>query len=142
MANKHTLKVKRVIKADRKTIFKALTEESLMEKWFFAGNEGWSATVNNTPEVGGNYKIDMHSPEETYSHEGEYREVIANEKLVFTWNSRAVQDTLVTITLRDAEGGTEIVLKHEFLPDEEMKKNHTAGWTEILVHFDEVISGG
>lgn len=134
------LEVKRVIGADPETIFKALTDQGIMQKWFYAGREGWSATVENDPRVGGAFKVDMHGENDTYSHEGVYREVVPNEKLVFTWNSQAVQDTVVTITLTEVDDGTEVVLKHEFLPNEEMKTNHTQGWTVILEHLDEVVT--
>ncbi|MBO6523760.1 MAG: SRPBCC domain-containing protein [Balneolaceae bacterium] len=131
-SNEHALEVSKIIDADKASIFKALTDNNIMEKWFFAGPDGWSATVEADVKTGGSYKIDMHSQEETYSHHGEYKEVIDNEKIVFTWNSQAVSDTVVTITLTDVEGGIEVKLVHDFMPNEEMKTNHTNGWTAIL----------
>lgn len=139
MAGEHDLTVKRVIDADRETIFKALTDQNIMQKWFYAGPDGWSATVKNDPAVGGAYRIDMHGDSETYSHEGEYTEIVPNSKLVFTWNSKAVRDTVVTITLTEVDGGTEVKLTHEFMPNEEMKKNHTEGWQQILIHLESVV---
>ncbi|MDZ7690946.1 MAG: SRPBCC domain-containing protein [Balneolaceae bacterium] len=138
--NNNKLTVKRVINADRKTVFEALTNSTIMQKWFYAGADGWSATVKNDPVVGGSYQIDMHGQNETYSHEGEYKEIVPNEKLVFTWNSKAVQDTLVTITLTEVKKNTEVTLTHEFLPNAEMKENHTKGWTQILTHLDNTIA--
>ena len=39
------------------------------------------------PRVGGRYRIEMHSPNgEPHNVGGAYREVVANEKLVFTWS--------------------------------------------------------
>ncbi|MDX1618960.1 MAG: SRPBCC domain-containing protein [Balneolaceae bacterium] len=133
------LTVKRVIDADRETIFEALTDQNIMQKWFYAGPDGWSATVENDASVGGSYRIDMHGENDTYSHEGVYREIVPNEKLVFTWNSQSVQDTVVTITLTEVDGGTEVSLRHEFMPNEEMKKNHTEGWTVILQRLENVV---
>lgn len=139
MAEDLELTVKRVIDADRETIFEALTDQEIMQKWFFAGPDGWSATVKNDASVGGEYQIDMHGENDTYSHEGVYKEVVPNEKLVFTWNSQSVQDTVVTITLADVNGGTEVTLRHEFMPNEEMKKNHTEGWKVILERLENVV---
>ncbi|MDR8390890.1 SRPBCC domain-containing protein [Aliifodinibius sp. S!AR15-10] len=139
--NNKSLTVSKVINADRETIFEALTNGEIMQKWFYAGADGWSATVENDPKVGGKYQIDMHGKNDTYSHEGKYKEIIPNEKLVFTWNSHAVQDTVVTITLSEVNGGTEVKLKHDFLPNEEMKKNHTEGWKQILIHLNSVVVG-
>ncbi len=131
-SNEHALEVSKVINADRPSIFKALTDPSIMKKWFFAGPDGWSSTVDANVIKGGMFKIDMHGEEETYSHKGEYREVIENEKIVFTWNSQSVTDTLVSITLKEVDGGTEVKLVHDFMPNKEMKTNHTNGWTTIL----------
>lgn len=131
-SNEHPLEVSKVINADRSQIFKALTNSSIMEKWFFAGPDGWSASVNANVIEGGKYTIDMHGEDVTHSHNGEYREVIENEKIVFTWNSQAVRDTIVTITLNEVDGGTEVKLVHDFLPNQQMKENHTNGWTAIL----------
>ena len=133
-----TLIVKRVINADPETLWEALTDQKLMQKWFYA-EEGMSATVENNPEAGGSFKIDMHGPENTYSHEGFYKELTPCEKIVFTWNSQFVSDTVVTIKLKEVDGGTEVKLVHEFMPNEEEKKSHTQGWTQILVNLDEAV---
>ncbi len=138
--NESTLTVKRVIDVDPETLFGALTDQEIMEKWFFASAEaGWSATVENDPKAGGHFKIEMHGPEDTYPHEGEYREIIPNKKIVFSWNSPYVTDTLVTITLNEVDGGTEVKLKHEFLPTAEETKKHKQGWTQILENLAGVV---
>ena len=141
MSDDSTLMVKRVIDADPETIWEALTDQQIMQKWYFAAEgEEWSATVSNEPSVGGSFKIDMHGPEDTYPHEGVYKEVVPNEKLVFTWNSQAVTDTVVTITLEEVDAGTEVKLVHEFIPTKKEKEAHTRGWTQILVNLEEVIA--
>lgn len=141
MSKESTLTVTRTINADKETIFQALTDEKIMEKWFFAGPDGWSATVKSKAAVGEKYKIDMHGENDTYTHTGEFREVVPNEKIVFTWNSKAVQDTVVTITITEQEGATEVKLVHEFMPNKEMIENHTQGWTVILGRLDNVVTG-
>lgn len=135
-----TLIVKRIIDADPETLWEALTNQQIMQKWFFA-EEGMSATVENNPEAGGSFKIDMHGQKDTYSHEGIYKELIPRRKIVFTWNSRFVSDTLVTITLKEVKSGTEVKLVHEFMPNDEMKQSHTEGWTQILANLDGVAVG-
>lgn len=140
MSNEHSLTVSKTINADKASIFKALTDESIMAQWFFAGPDGWSATVKNNAAVGESYEIHMHNGEgETYSHHGVYKEVVQNEKLVFSWSSQAVEDTLVTITLEDVEDGTEVKLQHDFMPNAQMVENHTNGWTAILERLNGVM---
>ena len=134
MANDRSLTVSKIIQADKATIYKALTDQKIMEKWFCAGPDGWSSSVKNRiTAVGEPYEIHMHNNNgETHSHYGEYKEVIPNEKIVFSWSSQAVENTLVTITLTDVADGTEVSLQHDFMPNEQMVQNHTNGWTVIL----------
>lgn len=141
MSNESTLTVSRTINANKKTIFEALTDENVMEKWFFAGPDGWSATVKSKAKVGEEYKIDMHGENDTYTHTGIYKEIIPHEKIVFTWNSQVVQDTVVTITLTEKGDATEVKLVHEFMPNQEMIENHTKGWAVILERLDHVVKG-
>ncbi len=141
MANDKSLTVSKTINADKATIFKALTDEEIMAKWFCAGPDGWSSTVKSDTKLGGSYQVDMHNGEgETYTHTGTYKEVTPNDKIVFSWNSQAVDDTLVTITLTETEGGTEVKLVHEFLPNDQMVENHTNGWTVILERLSGVMA--
>lgn len=140
MSTESTLTVSRTIHADKETIFKALTDQNVMEKWFFAGPDGWSATVKSTAKVGEEYKIDMHGENDTYTHTGVYKEIIPNEKIVFTWNSQAVEDTVVTITLSEKGDATEVTLVHEFMPNKEMIENHTQGWTVILERLENIVT--
>lgn len=139
MSDNSTLTVKRIINADAKTIFDAFSDEKLMEKWFYADPEGEGATVKSETSVGGNFRIDMHGKEETYTHTGEFKEVVPNKKLVFTWNSHVVENTVVTITLNETNGGTEVTLVHEFMPNKELLEGHTKGWGVILEHLGKVL---
>ncbi|MEO9884259.1 MAG: SRPBCC domain-containing protein [Balneola sp.] len=140
MSNDKSLTVSKIIKADKATVFNALTDEKIMAKWFCAGPEGWSSTVKSDSKKGGSYQIDMHDGEDvTYTHTGEYKEVTPNDKIVFSWNSQVVEDTLVTITLTAVNDGTEVKLHHEFMPNDQQVENHTGGWTMILERLSAVV---
>lgn len=141
MSKESTLTVTRIINADKKTIFKALTDEKIMEKWFFAGPEGGSATVKSKTTVDGNFQIDMHEEKGTYTHTGVFKEVVPNEKIVFTWNSHVVEDTVVTVTLSEMGDSTEVKLVHEFMPNKKALEGHTKGWTVILERLDNTVTG-
>jgi len=132
-----TVVVRKVLQADRDTLFRAFSDPKIMRRWFFPGDEGWYADVTSQFKVGGQYRIDMHDPDgNTHSHWGEYREIDAPHKMVFTWNSDLVEATEVTVEFREAAGGTEVVLTHEFLPDEERREEHREGWTECLRNLE------
>lgn len=141
MSNESTLTVSRTINADKETVFKALTDEDIMQKWFFAGSDGVGATVKSNAAVGEDFQIDMHGEKDTFTHTGVFKEVVPNEKLVFTWNSHVVEDTVVTITLTEKDGATEVKLVHEFMPNKKVLEGHIEGWTLILERLDQVVTG-
>lgn len=70
-----------------------------------------------------------------YPHFGEYLEIKPPEKLVFTWNSHAIEKTRVTIELREQGESTELTLIHEFFPTEELRAAHDGGWNSCLANL-------
>ena len=125
------LVMKRTFDTPREKLFEAWTNPEMMREWFFAG-QGWSSTVASDAKIGGGYKVAMHGPENTFTHEGTYRELNPPSKIVFSWNSPLVNDTIVTIELAEVSEGTELTLTHELLGTEELRAQHTEGWTGCL----------
>ena len=124
-----TVVVTKVISAPREEVFKAFTDVEVMSKWFFPDDD-MSVDVTNNPVVGGDYTLKMHAKNgETYTHVGEYRELTPPDRLVFTWNSDFVQNTVGTVSFSEAGDGTEVTVTHELLPEGEMAENHRGGWT-------------
>jgi len=132
--------VTKVIKAAPEEVFEAFTNPEIMAEWFF-GVEDWSVEVSNTLEIGGKYFLNMIATDgKEYKHTGEYKIIAPPEKLVFTWNSDFVQDTVVTIHFRKIADGTEITLEHEFLPTDEARKSHRKGWTVCLNNLEKIFA--
>jgi uncharacterized protein YndB with AHSA1/START domain len=65
---------------------------------------------------------------------GVYREVVPNEKLVFTWAWRSTpeRESLVIVTFKADGEGTLLTLKHEMFFDEAARDGHYGGWSEAL----------
>lgn len=91
------------------------------------------AELEMDPRPGGFFRLVMRSERGDIAHSGEYREVDAPRRLVFTWKSPATQgrDTVVTVEFHEHGDATELVLIHEELPDEPTAKGHREGWTSI-----------
>ena len=76
---------------------------------------------------------------------GEYREIVAGEKLVFTWaweSGGMGGETLVTLEFRDRDGGTELSLTHEGFDSTESCDAHNRGWSSSLNCLELDIKGG
>ena len=133
------LVIKRLLKADRKRVFSALTDPQKMTQWFY-GMETGQARVTCDLRVGGKYSIEMVNEEQTCVPGGEYLEIVPPEKLVFTWSvDGLVEDSKVTIELFERGKQTELVLTHE-LP-EEVSEPHAQGWKNCLDHLEALLVG-
>ena len=133
MTDTHSLTLSSIIKAPRAKVYAAWTTAETLRKWFAPGER------NPEPEVldvraGGKYKIVMMGTEDSPVAVGEYREVVAGEKLVFTWgwDGDPSQPTLVTVTFKDVAGGTEVVLVHDRFANAESRDHHRLGWQAIM----------
>jgi uncharacterized protein YndB with AHSA1/START domain len=90
---------------------------------------------------GGRFRIVMRTPEgEQHDVSGVFQEVVADEKLVYTWAWRSTpeRESLVTLTLRgEGEGErTLLTLKHEQFADIAARDDHESGWNHVL---DELV---
>lgn len=145
--------VKKVIHATREKVFDAWTKPELMQQWFFPAN--WTAKTTNDLRVGGKYSHNMISNgtpskcspqgnsgevECDHLHTGEYLEISPPEKLVFTWNSSAVKNTRVTVQLQDLGSSTEVIITHDLLETEDLRKRHTEGWEGCIANLSTFLS--
>jgi uncharacterized protein YndB with AHSA1/START domain len=121
-------------------VWRAWTDPQAIKRWWGPGSGEPVSLAQLDVRVGGRFRI-VFGGAEGRDHEcaGVYREVVPNRKLVFTWtwpNSTPERESLVTITFRAVEGGTELDFLHEQLFDETVRDNHKRGWTELLAKLD------
>jgi uncharacterized protein YndB with AHSA1/START domain len=93
--------------------------------------------------AGGRYRWLMQSPDgEQHDVSGVYREVVPNEKLVFTWawKSTPERESLITIAFKRDGTGTMMTFMHEQFFDEEARDRHNAGWTGAFEKLDKYLS--
>jgi uncharacterized protein YndB with AHSA1/START domain len=110
-------------------------------QWF--GPEGVTmVSAESDPRAGGRYRFIARSPDgETHNVSGEFREVVPNAKLVFTWSwiSTPERTSLVTIALKPDGDGTILTLTHEQFFDEAARDRHQYGWTGALDKLERFI---
>lgn len=134
--------VARRIPATPAEIFDAWRDPAIMKQWYFPGPD-WSSEMVHDFETGGRYHLEMiHAGGDRYVHSGEYREITPFERIVFSWSTPFVKESLVTVTLRPLDGDTEITLRHEFPAgiNVEMPGLHEVGWTGTLQNMSAYFS--
>jgi uncharacterized protein YndB with AHSA1/START domain len=135
------LTLRRTYKKPRAEVFRAWTDPKELKRWW--GPPGYDApSIEVDLRVGGRYRFTMRKlPEAKISIvTGVYQEIVAGERLVFTWNWEEGppfgSNTLVTVEFRDAAGGTEVVLVHERFDSELARDEHMKGWSGCLEKFE------
>jgi uncharacterized protein YndB with AHSA1/START domain len=129
-----SLQVTRMVKARRERVFDAWTKPELMHLWFAPG----TMTVPHASadlRVGGAYRVEMKGDAEVpHIVGGIYQEIVPNELLRFTWGWQGGPEaqSVVTVEFKDVDGGTEVILTHERLPDAESRDKHQHGWIGCL----------
>ena len=80
--------VERLIAAPVDLVFSAWGDAESLSQWMCPSEGMGPATVENDFRVGGRFRIVMHGQEGDYEQEGEYLEIDAPKRLVFTWESQ------------------------------------------------------
>jgi uncharacterized protein YndB with AHSA1/START domain len=134
MADKPSLTLRRRFNASPALVFGAWTDPKQLVRWF--GPENVVALRAEADlRVGGKYRVVMRSDDgNEHDVSGVYREIVPNEKLVFTWAWRSTpeRESLVTVTIQPDGDGALLTLTHSQLFDETAAKNHEHGWTGSL----------
>jgi uncharacterized protein YndB with AHSA1/START domain len=135
-----------VLPAPRERVFAALTRPEDLARW-------WGPRGFTTPEieldlrVGGRYRFTMQPPDgERFHLSGEFLEVDPPERLTYTfrWDEPAPGDreTVVTLSLGAAGGGTELALWQGEFATEQRLALHQGGWTDSLDKLSAMLDAG
>lgn len=140
-AIKPSLTIKRRFNAAPAKVFAAWTDPQKMMRWMGPPSI-IRCEAENDLRVGGRYHIKMVVPDDEHDVSGVYREIVPNEKVVFTWawKSTPERESLVTVTFKDDNGGTIMTLLHERFFDEAARDGHNKGWTAIMDRLETYLN--
>ena len=148
------LHIRRVFEASPEALFDAWFSREQWQAWI--GPEGCRCEVPVLePRVGGRYYILMHlSDGREIPVGGVFKTVDRPRTLVFTWSwvvpeggitastvNRQGSDTVVRLSFRPVEGGTELTLTHENLITAEDRESHGKGWNSTLNKLARYVKG-
>lgn len=123
----------RRIKASPAKVWAAITRPEQMIQWW-GPDAGPTLAVDVDVRPGGRFSVVFRLVDGSeHNPTGIYREVVPEETLSFTWDlqGRGERESIVTFRLRPIDGGTELTLLHEYLPDD-LRDSHERGWTGLL----------
>jgi uncharacterized protein YndB with AHSA1/START domain len=149
-----TTRLTRHITAPRSEVYRALLDPVAVVHWKvppgmtsevheWDAREGGRLRVSLTYTGDGVGKTTAHT--DTYS--GYFAELVPDEKVVevdeFETDDPALSGPMtITVTLADADGGTELVAVHEGLPDGVRPEDNELGWNESLDRLAALVENG
>jgi uncharacterized protein YndB with AHSA1/START domain len=142
VAQKPSLTLKRRLNAAPDKVYAAWTEPQKLTRWF-GPDSGAVTRAEMDLRVGGRFRVVFHTEDgEEHDVSGVYREVVPNEKLVFTWAWRSTpeRESLVTVALRPDGDGTSLTLTHEQFFDEAARDRHAFGWGGALDKLERLFA--
>jgi uncharacterized protein YndB with AHSA1/START domain len=130
VASSRVVRIRRVLPAPPERVYAAWTDPASLSRWMSPVGR---AEADVQPWVGGRLRVTMIGDSTRIEHTGEYLELVAGQRLVFTWQSpyTGPGESRVTIELEGTDDGTLLTLVHEHLPPDRVV-SHGRGWGQIL----------
>jgi uncharacterized protein YndB with AHSA1/START domain len=138
-----TVRLHRVLRTKPEKVYRAFLEAGAMAKWI--PPYGFTCTVHHMePRVAGTFRMSFHnfSTGDAHSFGGEYKELVANERLVYTDrfdDPNLPGEMRVTVQLRQVVCGTEIEIAQEGIPEMIPLEMCYLGWQESLVQLANLV---
>ena len=129
-----SLTLKRRLKAAPAKVYAAWTDPEKIVKWFGPDAGPVERADPMSASAAATRIIFRTENGEQHHVSGVYREVVPNEKLVFTWAWRSTpeRESLVTVLIKPDGDGSLLTLIHEQFFDETARDDHRHGWTGCL----------
>ena len=127
------LVVKRRFDAPVHTVFEAWSKPEIFQRWWIPKSAPLTLlSCDMDVRTGGSYRLVFSHPaaEEPFAFFGSYREVVPNERIVWT-NEESDQGAVTTVTF-EAQGDKTLVTFHERYPSTEALEEAMAGSAEGL----------
>ena len=140
LVNKPSLTLKRRLNAPPEKVYAAWTNPQKITRWFAPSSvKPGSEQASIDARVGRRYRLSFSKEDGEYCEVGGvYREVVPNQRLVFSWawHSTPERESLVTVSLKPEGDGTLLTLHHEQLFDQAARDGHERGWTGMFDNLE------
>ena len=136
-----SLTFKRRLNAPPAKVYAAWIDPQKIVRWFGRSDaKPDSMRAEIDARIGGRFRVSFNTEDgEYYEVGGVYREMVPDERLVFSWawHSTPERESLVTVTLKPDGAGTLLTLQHEQFFDQAAADGHRNGWTGSLDRLEK-----
>ena len=149
-----TTRIRQHVNAPRASVYRALLDARAVATWMVP--DGMTSHVHTfEPREGGAFRISLtydapsgtgKTTAHTDTYHGHFAKLVPDEQVVetieFETNDPAMQGEMtVTITLVDAEGGTDVLGVHEGLPRGVPPEDNETGWRMSFAKLAKLVEG-
>ena len=139
------IRIERIFNAPRERVWRAMTDPALVAQWWGRGHK--LVIERHEVERGGRWRYVEHAPSGIHGFEGRYREVVAPERVVrtFEWDGMPGHVMVESSTLEDlGDGRTKLIgvsLFHTSIErDGMLGSGMEGGMNESLAALDRVLA--
>ena len=146
-ASEYAITIRRVFAAPRERVWREWTDPESFADWFGGAQcEVPLSSVSMDVRPGGSWRLTMLAPPDhpRIDWKGEYLEVSAPERLVFTVSDQPGEDTfeVVTVVLTDlGDGRTEMLFEQRGSMSPEEYERASEGWGTFFDRVEERLTG-
>jgi uncharacterized protein YndB with AHSA1/START domain len=124
------------------TLFDAWTQADKLKNWMGPA----SVVVDNcetSPQRDGKFMIEMKNTEDQSIHTTRGKYLIFDRpnkvQMSFKWDMPDAVETILTVEFKSNDRGTELILTHEKLRNEESRDQHAHGWEGSLEKLSKIL---
>jgi uncharacterized protein YndB with AHSA1/START domain len=148
-------RIHRHVNAPRAAVYRALIDARAVATWKVP--TGMTSQVHAfDPRQGGSFRVSLtydaptgtgKTTAHTDTYHGRFVKLVANEQVVevveFETTDPALRGEMtITITLSDADGGTDVLAVHDGLPRGVPPADNEAGWRDALAKLAALVEAG
>jgi len=139
----NTVRLHRVLTTTPEKVYRAFLDPDALARWL--PPNGFTGKVHShDARVGGKYKMSFtnFTTQKSESFGGEYRELVPNERLVYTDrfdDPNLPGEIVVTMTLREVFCGTELNIEQAGIPEVIPLEGCYLGWQESLLNLARLV---
>jgi uncharacterized protein YndB with AHSA1/START domain len=146
-----TLRVGRVLRADRGAVYRALTEPETIVRWRFP--DGMTSVIEQQDDGGFRVTLTYESADargkttaRSDTYHGRFSRLVPDELVVEvdefeTTDPLFAGEMTMTITLLEHDGGTELAAVHEGVPPGVAPQDNELGWRMALDRLAALVEG-
>jgi uncharacterized protein YndB with AHSA1/START domain len=142
----HALLIERVFDAPPALVFRLWSDPARVKEWWHPENFE-TERFDMDFRVGGSYRFNAVSATSSHSAHGVYREIVAPERIVMTfeWEGTgryAAKETLITIEFAPhGDRQTLLRFRQEPFGTRDGRDDHVKGWSQVLDSFAATLAG-